>query len=46
MHHETIKTLQLCMVVVLAVAVGALVALPHIITHYGKKNAELNDVNK
>ena len=33
-------------VVVLAGAVGALVALPHILTHYGKKNAELNDVNK
>lgn len=33
-------------IIALAVVVVVLVALPHIITHYGKKNAELNDVNK
>ena len=33
-------------IITLAVVVVVIVALPHIITHYGKKNAELNDVNK
>ncbi len=34
-------------IIALAVVVVALVALPHIVTYFGKKNnKELNDVNK